>query len=303
MVAAALGSDPQPIGARLVRVGKITGEQLDRGRGAAERGRQPPPRRHPRGAGRDLPPGAGSPAQGPGRGGGVRSAGLDRGLLPLRGREALPGGGRIAGPLPDRGAADGGGPAARRVVPDRLQGVPPRPGAPAAAADQRRRSRSTWCPSSGKCSRRWTASATSTRSPTCWDARSSRWRARSTGSPAAGVVVLDDPARPGGEPEPGRDLAALLVPAREALAQGEYEPRGRRAGGGAARGSADAGSPPAARRLPGGHGPVRRRRSTAGQAWSRLGPRSPGEEAEIPAVERMRRAVETIVKELERYRD
>ena len=43
------------------------------------------------------------------------------------------------------------------------------------------------------------------------------------GLTAAGVVVLGDPARAGQEPEPGRDLAALLVPAREALAQGEYE--------------------------------------------------------------------------------
>ena len=39
----------------------------------------------------------------------------------------------------------------------------------------------------------------------------------------AGIVGLDDPAHPGQEPEPGRDLAALLVPAREALAQGQYD--------------------------------------------------------------------------------
>ena len=39
----------------------------------------------------------------------------------------------------------------------------------------------------------------------------------------AGIVVLDDPAHPGQEAEPGRDLAALLVPAREALAQGQYD--------------------------------------------------------------------------------
>jgi hypothetical protein len=37
--------------------------------------------------------------------------------------------------------------------------------------------------------------------------------------------------------------------------------------------------------------------------WGRLGPRTPGEESEVPAVERMRRAVETMAKELERYRD
>ena len=39
----------------------------------------------------------------------------------------------------------------------------------------------------------------------------------------AGIVVLDDPAHPGEEAEPGRDLAALLVPAREALAHGQYD--------------------------------------------------------------------------------
>ena len=38
-------------------------------------------------------------------------------------------------------------------------------------------------------------------------------------------------------------------------------------------------------------------------AWSRLGPRTPGEESEVSAVERMRHAVETLLKELERYRD
>ena len=43
------------------------------------------------------------------------------------------------------------------------------------------------------------------------------------GLTAAGVVALGDPARPGQEPEPGRDPAALLVPAREALAQGSYD--------------------------------------------------------------------------------
>jgi hypothetical protein len=38
-------------------------------------------------------------------------------------------------------------------------------------------------------------------------------------------------------------------------------------------------------------------------AWSRLGPRTPGEESETSSVERMRRAVETMVKELERHRE
>src|SRR5918999_2713516 len=38
VVSAALGSDPHPIGARLVRVGKITGEALDRARGMQNSG-------------------------------------------------------------------------------------------------------------------------------------------------------------------------------------------------------------------------------------------------------------------------
>jgi cytochrome c-type biogenesis protein CcmH/NrfG len=38
-------------------------------------------------------------------------------------------------------------------------------------------------------------------------------------------------------------------------------------------------------------------------SWTRLGPRSPGEEAEAPSVERMRRAVEMLMKELERFRE
>ena len=45
------------------------------------------------------------------------------------------------------------------------------------------------------------------------------------------------------------------------------------------------------------------RRSTAGSSWSRLDTRTPGEEAESPSVERLRQSVETILKELERYRD
>jgi Domain of unknown function (DUF4388)/Tetratricopeptide repeat len=118
----------------------------------------------------------------------------------------------------------------------------------------------------------------------------------------AGVVVLEDPARPDGEPEPGRDLAALLVPAREALAQGEYN---------LAAGALDEvlrvdPLMPEARRLLGvchaalGHFEAA---LDSWDAWSRFGPHPPGEEAESPAVERVRQAVLTIVKELDRYRE
>jgi Domain of unknown function (DUF4388)/Tetratricopeptide repeat len=120
------------------------------------------------------------------------------------------------------------------------------------------------------------------------------------GLTAAGVVVLDDPARPGEEPEPGRDLAALLVPARAALAQGEFE---------IAAGALEEllRRDPLmleARRLLGvcqaGMGRFAQA-IDSWQAWSRLGPRTPGEEAEIATVERMRRAAETLMNELERY--
>ncbi|MBA3317040.1 MAG: DUF4388 domain-containing protein [Gemmatimonadales bacterium] len=122
------------------------------------------------------------------------------------------------------------------------------------------------------------------------------------GLTTAGVVVLGDPARPGQEPEPGRDLAALLVPAREALAQGEYD---------IAAGALEEllrRDPlmPEARRLLGICQAAMGRFSSALEtwhAWSRLGPRTPGEASEAPAVERMRRAVETMVKELERHRE
>ena len=118
----------------------------------------------------------------------------------------------------------------------------------------------------------------------------------------AGVVVLDDPARPGQEVEAGRDLAALLVPAREALAQGEYE---------LAAGALEEllrfdPLMPEARRLLGLCYTSLGRFSAAldsWSAWSRLGTLTPGEEAEIPSVERLRESVDTIMKELDRYRE
>jgi hypothetical protein len=118
----------------------------------------------------------------------------------------------------------------------------------------------------------------------------------------AGVVVLDDPNRPGAEAEAGRDLAALLVPAREALAQGQYEI----AGGALEELLRHDPLMPEARRLLGVCQAALGRYQEALEswtAWRRLGPRSPGEEVEQGSVERMRRAVETLVKELDRYRE
>jgi hypothetical protein len=122
------------------------------------------------------------------------------------------------------------------------------------------------------------------------------------GLTAAGIVELADPATPDREPEPGRDLAALLVPAREAMAHGEYEI----AAGALEEVLRRDPLMPEARRL---LGVCQAAMGRFGQAletwrsWSLLGPRSPGEEAEALSVERMRRAVEMLLKELERFRE
>ena len=122
------------------------------------------------------------------------------------------------------------------------------------------------------------------------------------GLTTAGILVLGDPAQPGSEPETGRDPAALLVPAREALAQGEYEI----AAGALEEVLRQDPLMPEARRLLGmcqaAMGQFERALESWA-AWSRFGPRAPGEEAEERAVERMRQAVNTLVRELELYRE
>jgi hypothetical protein len=122
------------------------------------------------------------------------------------------------------------------------------------------------------------------------------------GLTSAGIVELADPATPGREPEPGRDLAAFLVPAREAMAQGQYDI----AAGALEEVLRRDPLMPEARRLLGVCQAAMGRFMEAletWQAWGLLGPRTPGEEAEGLAVERMRRGVELILKELERFRD
>jgi len=122
------------------------------------------------------------------------------------------------------------------------------------------------------------------------------------GLTTAGVLVLSDPAQPGVEPETGRDPAALLVPAREALAQGEYEI----AAGALEEVLRQDPLMPEARRMLGMCQAAMGRFDRALEswaAWSRFGPRAPGEEAEETSVERMRQAVHTLVRELERHRE
>jgi hypothetical protein len=115
---------------------------------------------------------------------------------------------------------------------------------------------------------------------------------------AAGVVVLDAGA-PG---ENGREHGTPLAPVREALGKGEFEtaftavqeilradpllPEGRRLFGlcqaalGRFRGAAE-----------------------TWKSWSRLGTRTPAEEALAPEVERLRQAAEILAEELESYRE
>ena len=118
----------------------------------------------------------------------------------------------------------------------------------------------------------------------------------------AGIVVLDDPAHPGEEAEPGRDLAALLVPAREALAQRQYD---LAAGALEELLRADPLMPEARRLLGVCYAALGRLTEALDcwASWSRLGTRTPGEESEGGGVEHLRQSVETILKELERYRD
>jgi hypothetical protein len=114
---------------------------------------------------------------------------------------------------------------------------------------------------------------------------------------AAGVIVLDETR--GGD---GRDQAASLAPARAALARGEIE----RAAALLQEQLRSDPLLPEARRLFGlCQAALGRFRSAAEtwKTWSRLGTRTPAEEALGPAVERLRQSAETLAEELESYRD
>jgi len=116
---------------------------------------------------------------------------------------------------------------------------------------------------------------------------------------AAGVIVLD------GGGSPGKDNGGpqvLLEPARQALAQGEYE----KAANVLQEVLRSDPLMPEARRLFGVcQAALGRFRSAAEtwKAWSRLGTHTSAEEALLPAVDRLRQAAETLAEELESYRD
>jgi tetratricopeptide (TPR) repeat protein len=118
---------------------------------------------------------------------------------------------------------------------------------------------------------------------------------------AAGVIVLDG-APDATTGENGGEPIAPLGPVRQALAKGEYEKAAN------ALQEVLRSDPllPEARRLFGVCQMALGRFRSAAETWSgwaRLGTRTPSEEALAPAVERLRKAAETLAEELESYRD
>jgi hypothetical protein len=118
---------------------------------------------------------------------------------------------------------------------------------------------------------------------------------------SAGVIVLDSAAAPA-TIENGTKPPEPLTPVRQALAKGEYQAAS------AMLQQVLRTDPlmPEARRLFGvcqaaaGHF---RGAAEAWRSWARLGTRTPAEEALLPAVERLRQAAETLAEELESYRE
>jgi tetratricopeptide (TPR) repeat protein len=116
---------------------------------------------------------------------------------------------------------------------------------------------------------------------------------------AAGVIVVDSG---GGSPKDNGGPQRALLPARQALAEGEYEKAA------SALQELLRSDPlmPEARRLFGVcQAAMGRFRGAAEtwKAWARLGTHTPAEEALTPTVERLRQAAETLAEELESYRD
>ena len=115
-----------------------------------------------------------------------------------------------------------------------------------------------------------------------------------------GVIVVDSGAGKSGKDNGGPQ--SMLVPVRQALAQGEYEKAAN------ALQELLRSDPlmPEARRLFGVcQAALGRFRSAAEtwKAWARLGTHTTAEEGLSPAVERLRQAAETLAEELESYRD
>jgi tetratricopeptide (TPR) repeat protein len=118
---------------------------------------------------------------------------------------------------------------------------------------------------------------------------------------SAGVIVLDS-APPQVASENGNQPGMPLAPARQALARREYEAAA------AMLQQVLRTDPlmPEARRLFGvcqaalGHF---RSAAEAWRSWARLGTHTPAEEALAPAVDRLRQAAETLAEELESYRE
>jgi hypothetical protein len=115
---------------------------------------------------------------------------------------------------------------------------------------------------------------------------------------AAGVIVVDD----GGASVESRESGGTLGPVRDALAKGEYE---KAANGLQEILRADPLMPEARRLFGVCQAALGRFRGAAEtwKTWSRLGTRTPAEEALGPTVERLRQAAEVLAEELESFRD
>jgi tetratricopeptide (TPR) repeat protein len=116
----------------------------------------------------------------------------------------------------------------------------------------------------------------------------------------AGVIVVDSGAGTPGKDNGGSQI--MLGPARQQLGQGEYE----KAANALQELLRTDPLMPEARRLFGVcQAALGRFRSAAEtwKAWARLGTHTSAEEALSPAVERLRQAAETLAEELESYRD
>ena len=119
---------------------------------------------------------------------------------------------------------------------------------------------------------------------------------------SAGVVVLDSGATAPTGGDNGAHAASPLDPARQALAQGEYE----KAAGVLQEVLRTDPLMPEARRLFGVcQAALGRFRGAAEtwKSWARLGTHTPAEEALAPTIERLRQAAETLAEELESYRE
>ena len=298
VVAARLGKNPQRFGARLVRMSKVSAKDLDRALAMQEKGDPRPARRYPGVHRSHRPPGIGPAAQSPDRGDHPRSAGLERGHF--RFEEGAAFDGLVESPV--RIAPEGLlMESARRMdewsrieakVPH-LRVVPKLPTHDSSASGRLDLAPFEWEVLAAVDGERDLHALADTLGKSEFDVARTVFTLA-----AAGVIVLDDSRRG----DNGRDPAISLAPAREAVAKGEYEKAA------VALQEVLRHDPlmPEARRLFGlCQAALGRFRGAAEtwKGWAQLATHTPGEEAQAPAVERLRQAAKILAQELESHRD